>query len=161
MWIDRVRSMALIHETLYGSHNLAQVNFAGYLETRCRHLFQSFGAAAAGITWEPRLDKVVLALDQAVPCGLLVNELVSNALKHAFPAGRSGQVNLELRLHQGQVCLRVGDNGVGLPPALEVQQTSTLGLRLVHLLAQQLKAAVVVERAPGTTFQVTFPFHPE
>jgi PAS domain S-box-containing protein len=156
----RVRSMALIHETLYRSQDLAQVDFASYIETLCVHLFRSFGSASAHIKLDRRMDAVALGLDQAVPCGLIINELISNAMKHAFPSGRAGQITLELRQEAEVVHLRVADNGVGLPSALEIEKTGTLGLRLLFMLAQQLKATVEVERVGGVTFHLAFPRHP-
>ena len=155
----RVLSMALIHESLYRSQNLAQVNLAEYVETLCTHLFRSFGAEGARIKLVTRLEPVILGLEQTVPCGLILNELMSNALKYAFPGGRAGQITLTLRAHAGQVHLRVADNGIGLPPAIENAPARPPGLGLVSMLAKQLKGEVVVERDEGAAFQLTFPLH--
>jgi two-component sensor histidine kinase len=155
----RVLSMALIHESLYRSPNLAQVNLAEYIETLCTHVFRSFGVDGAQIKLVTRLEPVALGLEQAVPCGLIVNELLSNALKYAFPSGRTGQITLTLSAPAGQVQLRVADNGVGLPPPMENVPARPPGLGLVSMLAKQLKGEVVVERGEGAAFQLTFPLH--
>jgi two-component sensor histidine kinase len=155
----RVLSMALIHESLYRSPNLAQVNLAEYIETLCTHVFRSFGVDGAQIKLVTRLEPVALGLDQAVPCGLILNELLSNALKYAFPSGRTGQITLTLSAPAGQVHLQVADNGVGLPPPMETAPARPPGLGLVSMLAKQLKGEVVVERGEGAAFQLTFPLH--
>ena len=155
----RVLSMALIHESLYRSPNLAQVNLAEYIETLCTHVFRSFGVDGAQIKLVTRLEPVALGLEQAVPCGLIVNELLSNALKYAFPSGRTGQITLTLSAPAGQVHLQVADNGVGLPPPMETAPARPPGLGLVSMLAKQLKGEVVVERGEGAAFQLTFPLH--
>ena len=155
----RVLSMALIHESLYRSPNLAQVNLAEYIETLCTHVFRSFGVDGAQIKLVTRLEPVALGLDQAVPCGLILNELLSNALKYAFPSGRTGQITLTLSAPTGQVHLQVADNGVGLPPPMETAPARPPGLGLVSMLAKQLKGEVVVERGEGAAFQLTFPLH--
>jgi two-component sensor histidine kinase len=155
----RVLSIALIHESLYRSPNLAQVNLAEYIETLCTHVFRSFGVDGAQIKLVTRLEPVALGLEQAVPCGLIVNELLSNALKYAFPSGRTGQITLTLSAPAGQVHLQVADNGVGLPPPMETAPARPPGLGLVSMLAKQLKGEVVVERGEGAAFQLTFPLH--
>ena len=154
---NRVRSMALIHETLYRSENLARVNFPVYVENLCAHLFGAFGVDPARVQLISRVAGVALELDEAVPCGLIINELVSNALKHAFPAGRAGQITLELLAEaDGQRTLRVADNGVGLPAGLDPGQIETLGLKLVINLADQLNGTLAWERTGGTTFRLRF-----
>jgi PAS domain S-box-containing protein len=154
---SRVRSMALIHETLYRSENLARVNFPVYIENLCAHLFRAFGVEAGRIQLARRVASVALELDEAVPCGLIVVELVSNALKHAFPEGRTGLITLELQADPGALrTLRVADNGVGLPAGLDPLHTDTLGLKLVSNLADQLGGTLEIERTGGTAFRLTF-----
>jgi two-component system, sensor histidine kinase PdtaS len=154
---NRVRSMALLHETLYRSGDLARINLTGYVDDLCAHLLRSFGSEAARIQLETRVTGVDLNLDQAVPCGLIINELVSNALKHAFPAGRTGQITVALAADANQqVTMRIADNGVGFPPGLDLSQTRTLGLQLVGNLAQQLGGTAEFDRGPGTACRVTF-----
>jgi PAS domain S-box-containing protein len=154
---NRVRSMALIHETLYRSENLARVDFPAYVENLCAHLCYAFGVDATRIQLVRHVAGIGLELDEAVPCGLIINELVSNALKHAFPEGRTGQITLELRAAaDGQRTLQVADNGVGLPAGIDFRHTKTLGLKLVFNLVDQLNGTLEVERAGGTTFRLTF-----
>jgi len=159
---NRVRSMALLHETLYLSESLARVNFGSYIEHICSHLFRSYGPKAARVKLELRLETVATNLDQSVSCGLIVNELVSNVLKHAFPDGRAGTITVELRaLPQEQVVLKVADDGVGLPASFDIHQTGTLGHQLVFMLAEKLHGTVEVARERGTVFQIVFQKHGE
>jgi two-component system, sensor histidine kinase PdtaS len=156
---NRVHSMALLHEVLYRSGNLARINFAAYVQELFRQLLRSFGPAAARINVENRVTPIGLPLEHSVPCGLIINELVSNALKHGFPNGRTGTIVVELNLFDGpQLLLRVSDNGVGLPPGLDLADTSTLGLKLVSNLARQLDGQLTVEKqvGGGATFSVAF-----
>ncbi len=154
---DRVRSMALLHETLYRSGNLARVDLASYVEGMCAHLFRSYGTAAARIRLRTEAEGVDLNLDQAVPCGLIINELVSNALKHGFPNEQAGQITVALTADaHRRVTLTVADDGTGLPAGLDLQQSKTLGLQLVHALAQQLGGTASFTSGPGTTCRVEF-----
>src|SRR5262249_15071082 len=103
-------------------------------------------------------DDVPLGVDRAIPCGLLLNELITNALKHAFPAGRGGEVRVELaRIAGDRLRLVVRDNGVGLSTGFDLRRTESLGMQLVTTLAEQLEATLEVTNAGGTTFQLTFP----
>jgi two-component sensor histidine kinase len=159
---NRVRSMALLHETLYLSESLARVNFGNYIEHICSHLFRSYGPKAARVKLDLRLENVATDLDQSVSCGLIVNELVSNALKHAFPEGQAGKIAVELCVSpEGQVALKVSDDGVGLPATFDVHQTGTLGHQLVFMLAEKLHGTVEVARESGTVFQIVFQKHGE
>jgi PAS domain S-box-containing protein len=154
---NRVRSMALLHETLYRSQNLAHVNFASYIENICSHLFRSYGPKVAHIKLEPHLEDIDIDLDRAVSCGLIINELVSNALKHAFPAARAGRIEIELRTTpEEQIVLRVADDGVGLPSDLDIRQTGTLGHQLVFMLADKLRGDVEITRERGVAFRIAF-----
>ncbi|KAB2638997.1 MAG: PAS domain S-box protein [Verrucomicrobia bacterium] len=153
---SRVQSMAMIHEHLYRSDNLAAVDLAAYLRQLCHHLFRTLVIAPGSVQLHLDLSHVTLAIDQAIPCGLLVNELVSNAFNHAFPDGRGGSVWVSLKhLADGTGWqLRVADNGVGLPPVLDLGQVSTLGLKLVSDLSRQLGAQLSVGSGPGAVLEV-------
>jgi two-component sensor histidine kinase len=154
---NRIRAMALVHETLYRSQDLGQINVAGYLDSLCAHLFRAYGVASSRIHLDLDVADVPLDLDWAIPCGLVVNELVSNALKYAFPHDRPGRVGVELaRRPDGAYLLAVSDDGVGLPAGLDVQHTQTLGLQLVWGLTQQLAGQVQVEGMSGTRFVIVF-----
>ena len=153
----RIQSMALLHERLYQSDDLTRIDFAEYLKRLAEQLFSVYGARKR-IRLVTELEPLYFDLDTAVPCGLIVNELLSNALKYGFPKGRSGMVRLELRyLTPGTVSLTVEDDGAGLPVDFDWRTSSSLGLRLVRTLAEQLGGRVEWHRGPGTTFAIQFP----
>ncbi|WP_244083959.1 MASE3 domain-containing protein [Desulforhabdus sp. TSK] len=157
---NRVRSMSLLHEMLYKSTNLARIDFKPYIRDLCGQLLLSYGSAASMVRVENRVSPIGLPLEQSVPCGLIVNELVSNALKHGFPDGRSGRVTVELfQTDEGALVLSVRDDGVGLPVDLDPSNNATLGLQLVSRLAAQLGGRLKVDRpdAGGTAIGVVFP----
>jgi two-component sensor histidine kinase len=159
---SRIYSMALIHQTLYQSKDFASVDFDSFLDSLVPNLTTSYGAPPNCIAVSTGASGVLLPINIAVPCGLVVNELISNALKHAFPRGQSGQVSVNLRKESGdQVVLSVSDNGVGIPDDLNIEQTTTLGLQLVLLLADQLRAHVMIRRSNPTCFELRLPLHPE
>lgn len=155
---QRVRSMALVHERLYRSGDLANINFTEYLVNLADHLFQSYRVSSSTVRLElDTQDEVRIAIDVAVPCGLLVNELLSNSLKHAF-RGRSGG-GLRIGLHaltDGKLQLVVADDGVGFPADIDVQNPTTFGLQLVNLLVEQLHADMEIDRVGGTAIRITF-----
>ena len=152
---NRVRSMALIHEKLYQSESLAQVQFAEYLRNLTRDLFRSYSAGGVGLKLQA--EDIPLDVDTAIPCGLIINELVSNALKYAFPPGRTGDLHISfLKISRERCALTVTDNGVGLPADIDVKNPKTLGLQLVNMLVNQLHGTLDVVTDGGTTFMVTF-----
>jgi len=153
---SRIRSMAMIHEKLYQNESLARVDFSEYLSSLSSLLFATYVANPAAVRLETHLDPVFLDLDTAVPLGLIVNELVSNSLKYAYPEGRSGLVQLTLRAGpENQYTLSVRDQGVGLPAGFDVNETETLGLHLVNILSAQLGVTLSVEsNGQGTIFEV-------
>ncbi len=154
---SRVRTMAVIHESLYRSGNLGRIDLARQVRGLCAELFRSYGVEPNRIELRTDLAEVLLDLDRAIPCGLLLNELVSNALKHAFPDGRQGWVRVALYTGPNEeYTLIVGDNGVGLPGDLDVFATSSLGLQLVQTLTRQLGGRLSVDRTGGVTFQISF-----
>jgi PAS domain S-box-containing protein len=151
----RIRSMALLHETLYNEGNVARVNAAAYLGHLCTYLGQTHRLEIGPIAFHQRIAPVELELDDAIPCGLIVNELVSNAFKHAFPGGRHGQVVVELRVRaENRVILTVGDNGVGM--AATQPRPGSLGMKLVRGLANQINASMNTEGPPGTRIEIAF-----
>jgi PAS domain S-box-containing protein len=155
---DRVRSMALVHETLYQSENFAALDFAEYAQALSDHLLRTYGLAADKIRLHTALEKVTMGIDLAVPCGLILNELLSNALKHAFPHGRSGEIFVGLRTSATGTCLlQVQDDGVGLSADLDVTATRSLGLRLIRSLTRQLDGQFeLLAKHPGTEARLTF-----
>jgi two-component sensor histidine kinase/HAMP domain-containing protein len=154
---DRVRSMALIHETLYQSNDLARIDIAHYLEHLVRHLCRSYSVEMHRITLTIQAEPVFLDIDRAIPCGLILNELLTNALKYAFPGDRTGALHLGLQAAPEQVMLVIRDTGVGLPEGVDVEHTPSLGLRLVHMLTIQLGGTLTLERGEGTAWTLTFP----
>jgi PAS domain S-box-containing protein len=155
---NRVRAMGLVHEHLYRSSDLASVRLAGHVEALCAHLYRAYGVDPERIVLELRLADLVLDLDRSIRCGLVINELVSNALKHAFPNGRAGRILVELEASPDHsYSLTVADDGIGYPPAFDPRLSSSLGLQLVADLTDQLRGNLAWKRDGGTTITVRFP----
>ncbi|MBX7185958.1 MAG: PAS domain S-box protein [Vicinamibacteria bacterium] len=152
----RIRSMALLHETLYRSGNFAQVDLAAYLRQLATQLFRGQNADPARIDLALDLAPTLLAIDQAIPCGLIVNELVTNAMKYAFSDGRKGEIRIVAGSQGGLIRLVVSDNGRGLPPDFDARRDASLGLQLVADLARQLTGDLDVQPSPAV-FTITFP----
>jgi len=153
----RVRSMALVHEKLYQSADLARVDFAEYARSLLSYLWRAHGVAAAAVRLTLDLEPVLLPIDTAIPCGLILNELAGNALKHAFRGRSEGEVAVSLHHCADDIIrLRVADNGVGLPAGLDWRQAPSLGLRLVQLLSRQIGAGVEAGGEKGTEFEIAF-----
>ena len=154
---NRVRSIALIHEKLYGSEDLAQIDFAEYIQNLISHLFSSYGVNSDAIAMKIDVDDVLLEVDTAIPCGLIINELASNSLKHAFPDGREGEIGIELCSdNNGKLDLIVGDNGIGFPSDIDFRNTRSLGLQLVVRLVKQLKGTIEHVEDGGNKFKIRF-----
>jgi PAS domain S-box-containing protein len=153
----RIRSMSLVHEKLYQSRDLSKIDFGGYIRSLASQLFHSYLDSPDRIRLETEFEEIPLDINSAVPCGLILNELISNALKHAFPEGRTGTIRIELRRGPaGSVVLRVADDGVGLPEGFDVRGTGSFGLQIVNLLVDQLDAKLDVDGTRGTAFTMTF-----
>jgi PAS domain S-box-containing protein len=149
---NRIRSMSLIHQRLYESKDFGRVDFRSFLDTLVPNLVSSYSADPSRITLLIDAAEVSLPINAAIPCGLIVNELISNALKHAFPGHRHGEIRIGLVSRENQVELSVSDNGAGVPEGLELANATTLGLQLVTLLADQLGAKITLQRANPTRF---------
>ncbi len=157
---NRVRSMALLHEVLYRSGNFASTNFSAYVSELCSQLLGSFGVSSDRVRLQNLASRIGMPLDQAVPCGLIISELVSNALKHAFPDERHGTITIEFFLSEPRMLtLRVSDDGIGLPQDANRSQARTLGLQLVANLADQLKGRFCIEPGidSGVVSTIVFP----
>jgi two-component system, sensor histidine kinase PdtaS len=153
---DRIHSMALLHEVLYQSNTFSRVNLPDYIWQIASHLFSTYGIGGDRIRLLTNLEAIDLNLEAAVPCGLIINELISNALKYAFPDGRQGEVRIELAARPGGMArLVVADNGVGLHH-VDWATARSLGMRLVRTLAEQIGAEVEVKSAAGTEIQLIF-----
>lgn len=154
---NRVQSIALVHERLYESADLSHVNFAKYVVVLLDNIFDTYGATSRGISKVIDIGDENLTVDVAVPCGLIVNEVVTNALKHAFPDGRKGTVRVSLRTAPDEMLdLTIEDDGVGIPPGIDPRNTVSLGLDLVTTFAEQLNAKVEIVREGGTSFRFRF-----
>ena len=154
---DRIRSMALIHEKLYQSEDQRGISFSGYVRDLASHLRHSYAGNSEAIAVGIDMEDVSLDMDASVPCGLIINELLSNALKYAFPGGRPGNISIQLRrVGTGSLDLTIGDDGIGLPQGIDVQNPATLGLRIVNILVEQLQGTLMVNPGPGTSFTISF-----
>ena len=154
---NRVRSIALFHEKLYQSEDLTHVGASGYLKNLISNLLATYGARSNAVVLSVEPNEILLGVDVAIPLGLIVNELISNALKHAFVEGKRGEVRVDLRSEdQRNHLLSVSDNGRGFPIELDFRKAPSLGLQLVCTLTEQLSGSIELRRDQGTTFQVTF-----
>jgi len=155
---NRVRSMALVHDQLHRSRDLSRIGFREYVKNLCASLFSSYGIDSARIALRVDVEDVSLPIDTAIPCGLIIHELVSNSLKHAFPDGRSGEIFIRLARVPGRgKLLTVCDDGIGLPPKIDLETVHSLGLRLVRILAGQIDAPVRCRAHEGTCFEIELP----
>jgi two-component sensor histidine kinase len=158
----RVHSMALVHETLYGSEDMGSIDFAEYARALAEDILSSHGSPGVPVQLKTKLERVIMSIDLAVLCGLILNEVISNALKHAFPDGVGGQVKVTLnRGPEGKCSLCVEDNGVGIPADLDVK-TKSLGLRLVRSLTRQIRGSfelVKVDQGTSACLQFVVDHH--
>ncbi|HNU58236.1 MAG TPA: histidine kinase dimerization/phosphoacceptor domain -containing protein, partial [Flavobacteriales bacterium] len=152
---DRIRSMSFIHESLYQNKDFSSIDLATYIDGLSRNLVMSY-SLTGNIQLERDLKRVELVLDQAIPCGLILNELISNAFKHAFPNGRAGKVHIGSNLVGNQVSITIADDGAGLPEGFHTDKDGNLGLELVHTLVEQLDGKLDVKTGPGVSYLLTF-----
>lgn len=158
---NRIKAMALIHEKLYRSKDLTNIDFNEYIKSLVNDLFISYKVSAGRITMNMDIEVVTFKIDTAIPCGLIINELVSNSLKYAFPKGKDGEIKISLRriadLDSDTFELIVADNGAGISKDLDIRKTESLGLRLITNLAEnQLQGEVELNRNEGTEFKIKF-----
>lgn len=153
---DRIRAMAMIHENLYQSNNLAKIEVYDYIHNLTNNLICSYGVTQ-DIQIHLNIDKIYLKIDTAIPCGLIINELISNAMKHAFINSQQGDIFVSfLDLHNGRYLLSVSDNGIGFQKDIESCKNQSLGLQLVWNLVEQLEASIIFTPVPHTLFTITF-----
>ena len=155
---NRIASMALIHEKLYKSENLSKIDFKEYIEDLVSGLFESYGVSQSKVALNVSIDNIPMGIDLAIPCGLIINELVSNSLKYAFPGKKYGEINISLRSIGGDMIeLLTGDNGIGIPEDLDVRNTESLGLHIVNILVKnQLHGEITLNKDRGTEFKIDF-----
>jgi two-component sensor histidine kinase len=153
---NRVRAMALVHERLYQSADLARIDFAGYVQDITNHLLRSYQTNLCNVRLKVDVDPVSLNIDTAIPCALIIHELVSNALKYAFPDGRQGEIRVRLQGGSDELDLVISDNGVGFPKNVSFESSGSLGLTLVRSLTEQLKGKIGYGGQAGTEFHIKF-----
>jgi two-component sensor histidine kinase len=155
---NRVRAMALVHERLYQSQDLSQIDFAKYIDSLSHYWLRSYAVDPGAVRLRLDVKDVYLTIETAVPCALLINELASNALKHAFPNGRRGEISVYMRpgATTESYVLRVTDNGVGFPADFDIESSDTLGMQLVTTLVSQIEGTMELDDQGGTAFTVTF-----
>ncbi|HTX61005.1 MAG TPA: histidine kinase dimerization/phosphoacceptor domain -containing protein, partial [Methanobacterium sp.] len=154
---NRVISMAMIHEMLYDSEDLSTINFLSYIQNLIYDLFNSYGVNSSTLKLHLNVDDIHLNIETAVPCGLIISEIVSNALKYAFPEGKKGNLSIEFHGDKNkELELVIADDGVGLPEDMDFKNTDSLGLRLVSSLVGQLDGTINLDRNQGTRFIIKF-----
>jgi PAS domain S-box-containing protein len=155
---NRIESMALIHEQLYQSEDLTTIDFSAYTDTLVTNLVSSSEACSSNINLKIDINDIFLGIDTAVPCGLIINELVLNSLKHAFPEGRSGEICINVQQQSyNTLKLTIKDDGIGFPEDLDFENTESLGLQLVNILTNQIEGSITLKREGGTEFKIEFP----
>ena len=156
---NRVRSMALVHEKFYQLDGISEIDFAEYIEKLCQYIFQTYSETARNVSIDVESDQIAFDLDTAMPCGLLINEIVSNSLKYAFPSGQEGKITIKLKaLPENKIRISVADNGIGISQEYGLENPSTLGLQLIGALTSQLNGEVEMLNSNGTTFNITFTY---
>ena len=148
---NRVQSMGLIHENLYQKDNYAGIEIKSYFENLARNLFQSHNINGDRVQFEMEVDPLTLDVETVIPLGLVVNELMTNSLKHAFPHNRTGKIQLRLKEQQTKLNLSIADNGIGVPPGIDYNTKKSFGFRLIHTLKDQLEADLQINGDQGTT----------
>jgi two-component system, sensor histidine kinase PdtaS len=153
---DRIKAMALIHEKLYQSKDLALINFNEYIRSLVDHLMFGYGTQSAKVNVSMSIENVFLGVDTAIPCGLIINELVSNALNHAFPGNRTGEIHITITQSEGKFKFIISDNGVGFPSNLDFKKSPSLGLQLINTLTHQLMGEMTLDQTKGSMFTLIF-----
>ena len=154
---DRILAIALVHEKLYQSDDLARIDFGEYIRRLADGLLSSYGLGLQNVNLKIDVYDILLGVDQAIPCGVIVNELVANSLKHAFPGGRPGEIAIGFRDVNGQYTMTFKDDGVGFPTDLDISRPSSLGLTIVKALTEQLGGAIGMGRNGACEIEITFP----
>ncbi|MDO9515664.1 MAG: histidine kinase dimerization/phosphoacceptor domain -containing protein, partial [Syntrophales bacterium] len=155
---DRIKSMALVHEKLYLSEDLSQIDFSNYIKSIASRLFQTHGVDSRVVTFSPQVKNILFTIETAIPLGLIINELFSNSLRYAFPGGQKGEITVALHRNKRteKVTLIVADDGVGFSEGMDYKSSKTFGLQLVNLLVDQLEGTVEFDGSMGSSFRITF-----
>ena len=154
---NRVLAIALIHEKLYQSRNYARIPFSDYARSLAASIFHAGGVSPEHLALNVEVESVSLAVDKAIPCGLILNELITNSLKHAFPNERRGTIKVRLRRSGCKVELEVADDGVGMKPGFAIATSDSLGMQLVLTLVEQLGGDLTISCEQGAAFRIQFP----
>jgi len=154
---NRIKSMALIHEKLYQSVDLVRIDYTEYLQGISRYMLESYHMDPTFIKLQISSETVFLNIDKAVPCSLILNELISNSLKHAFPKERKGIITIDLQIKAGTYILIYCDDGIGIPDGITVDGTESLGMHLINGLVKQLNGSIILDRKTGMKYTITFP----
>jgi PAS domain S-box-containing protein len=153
---NRIKSMALIHEKLYLSESLSDIDFKNYIHQLIKYLIMSYNINSNNIVFIVDIGDITIDIENAVPCGLIINELISNSLKHAFPEGRSGEIFISVSADKDKYALVIKNDGIDFPEEIDTDNTKTLGLRLVHTLVNQLDGKIEINKTGGVEFKITF-----
>jgi two-component sensor histidine kinase len=151
---NRVRAMSHVHEKLYQSPDITKIELDSYIRFLGDSLFQFYGMRGKGIILTTRIQDIHIGLETAIPIGLIVNELISNSLKHAFPEGRGGVISITIQRQDGMLAIGYSDNGVGMPEGFDWRNAGSLGLRLVILLVEQMDGTIERDPRAGTAFTI-------
>jgi two-component sensor histidine kinase len=152
----RIKAMVLVHEMLYQSANLAEIEMKAYINDLLRYPIDAYSINDDQIKLLIHVDPISLPVDEAILCGLIINELITNAIKYAFPLGKKGQITVSLKLLDHTVKISVSDNGIGLSDSFDIDSNKTLGMRLIINLAKQLGGDLVVKNDHGACFTINF-----
>ena len=168
---NRVKSISMVHEKLYQSKSLDKIEFKDYISNIVTNLFQTYDVDQDTIEYKPSLDNIKLNIETSIPCGLIITELITNSIKHAFPAteglgpsnkkftslnGKKGKIWVKLHSNDKKFNLIIKDNGIGLPEGLDFKNTESLGLQLVDLLVNQVDGVIELNQENGTEFKIEF-----
>ncbi|MDQ3110758.1 MAG: PAS domain S-box protein [Bacteroidota bacterium] len=153
---NRIKSMAFVHESLYQTKDFSNISFREYVENISRNLVHSYAATDSPPLLNLDLDDIQLNLDTAIPCGLIINELLTNSLKYAFPVGKQGKIDITIREKDGNITINITDNGKGLPKEIDFRNTESLGLQLVVSLVEQINGKIRLDTKKGTKFTIEF-----
>ena len=153
---NRVKSMAMIHEKIYQSNDLEEINFADYIQSLISNLFHTYNVDKKLFKSTLKIKNITLNIETAVPCGLIISEIISNSLKYAFPDKMHGEIIVSLKSVEETYELMIKDNGIGLPKGLDINNLESLGLLLVKILTEQIEGKLIYNSINGTEFKIIF-----
>lgn len=154
---NRVRSMSLAHEKLYRSPDLASIEVSDYIKNLTDNIFQTYSTGNNRIKLDIQADKEYLQIDKIVPVGLILNELITNSFKYAFPENEEGIISIKFVIKGSEYILEVKDDGIGMPDNFDIDSSSSLGLKVVNMLVQQLEGTIEYNISSGTGYIISFP----